>query len=318
MIEASSPKARHFAKHVLLVAKKQKEKKQAREALTKHVKKVKRMTKAKSLKKADLAKALEELEQRVDEVLEKEGTLLVTAKKETEATQGVKSELSKVEERLNEISKRDEEVIETLRSKIRELEQELRGSERVRTMQTMENKQRLTGISSMIIDLRSRLTEMLRIKTSHDKRVEELEKKIKHKVSRNFQEMVKLEQHLNAMEEKYELMKKEGRYDKTMLEEVEDKIAELRKRLFLKKAGIEPPEEKVPVPKVKKIFFKKVKTKQEPIIRHELKMETSAEKPEKMEFGEIPSLPPEHKVELLQEPPKKPLLERIKEVLKKK
>jgi hypothetical protein len=273
MIDPNSVQMRKLAKHVLLAAKKQQDQQQSIDVLSEHVKKVKKLAKTKTLKKA-----IEELEEKVNLVLEKEGKILI---KEDSS----KEQMLEMESRLNQASKRDAEMIESLRSQINELETELKNSERTRTMQTMENKQRLTSISSITFDLKDKLNQALDAKTSHDKRVLELEKKIKHKLGKNYQEIIKFEMHLNEMENKYELMRKEGKYDKSMLEEVEEKILHLRKRLFLKKEGISPPKEKMYIAEIERKPSKKP-------IRHTLRMGTVPKPPEHLDFGEIPPIPP--------------------------
>jgi len=57
---------------------------------------------------------------------------------------------------------------------------------------------------------------------------------------------------------------------------------------------------------LRKYYLKKKKP-----IRHELKIQTPSEKPEKMGFGELPPLPPEPKIGLIKGPPKKSFFQKI-------
>lgn len=92
-------------------------------------------------------------------------------------------------------------------------------------------------LKTALTELNEKLDELIRIKTAHDKRVLELEQKIKQKVSDNYIEIMRIEQHLKDLEEHFETIKKKG-HDRTTLKKIKGKIESLRKKAKEKKTEI--------------------------------------------------------------------------------
>lgn len=326
-MRTSPARVKRFVRHVVRAAKKQEEKKRAKEALKRQVRKVKKISVTKGIKKELIEKELKKLEDYLKEVLEKEGKLIVASKRDTEVTEYLKEEIKRLENKVGELRQRDIELIEMLRDQIKGLEQELRITEHGREEETSVNKLEIENISKAVVELRERIKQFVVSRTERERRIAELEKRIKEKVGKNYAEILKLEKQLRAMEEKYELVRKEGVYDKSILQEIGDKIKQLRQRLIMKKAGVGAEEAKfVPKIKIKKppLFRKRVIPGKKLFVRHEMKIEPIKEQPEeKLKPGKLPPLPPlPRRLEALRKleevKPKPGFVERIKGLFKKK
>ena len=322
-------RVKKFVKHVILAAKKQHEREQAKQNLAKQLEKVKTAT-TKKANKTEIEKELKKLEKKLNDVLQKEGKIISEEKKDRVMDQSLKGEIRNLEVKIKQLSDKDTQVIEMLVNQIKGLEHELRITEGARHKEATDNKFEINQLSRAIVDMRERLKQSIEQKQERDKRIEEIEKKIKEKVGKNYNEIVKLEKQLLAMEDRYELAKKEGKYDKSILEEIEDRIKIVKQRLIMRRAGIGAEESKF-IPTIKKkekrsrLFFKKKSIPTGPIklVKHNLKI-TPVKDKEPVTSGKLPPLPPgpplPKELEELrkEETDHKGIMERIKDLFRKK
>jgi chromosome segregation ATPase len=276
-------------RNVVKVSKRKKEQAKAKEKLGKQIEKVRTLAVKKGVKQASITRALKELEKKMSEVIEKE-------KQAISKTKGLSTELKSMEERFSSFTTKDIQIITALKDRIEQLE-----------------NSRAQQIDKAVEELKSRLREMEETTSGRDRRIIELEKKIKEKVSSNFQGLMRIEQQLEMMELKYKKMKREGKHDKDMLGSFKEKIQALKKHAFVKKQKLIEDEMKkgAPLPELPKEFKPRIKPikRERPrgFIRHDVVM-PSAPKPEAGEeetFAEI--LKEEHipLVRLKRERPKK-------------
>ena len=118
---------------------------------------------------------------------------------------------------------------EAFDEQLKELEQDLLNTEQKRRQEISMNKYEINQLQDVVVDLRERINQFIALKNEREKRIEELERKIKEKVGKNYNELIKLEKLLNSMEEKYKTVKEKGGHDKGLLQNLEDKIRLVKK-----------------------------------------------------------------------------------------
>ena len=324
--DVSYLRVKRFVKHVIRAAKKQEEKKKAEQALAKQIEKVKKVA-IKKVKKSDSDKELKKFEKKLADFLIKEGRLKAEEGEKGVISKATHVELDRLNQKVKNLSAKDAYVIEMLAGKIKELEDELKITEQARQKEESENKFDIEQLSQAILDQRERLKKFIESKNERDKRMEEIEKKIKEKVGKNYDEIVKLEKQLQEMEAMYGLIKEKGVSDK----EIEDRIKLIKQRLIMKRAGIGAEEAKF-IPTIKKkekkrgLFFRKKTIPTGPVrlVKHELKIIPVKEKPEPVNSGKLPSIPPGPPVpkELIKELKKEHVIptffDKIKGIFKRK
>lgn len=136
-----------------------------------------------------------------------------------------------------------EDYITILKNRINGLEQELRISEKARQEEININKQRIEELYSELNHLRQRVYG---VKTARQKRVEELERKIKEKADVGIQRIIRMERQLKEMEERYEKLKQSKKYSPSNLEVIKRAIESLKQKIEAKKKEMIPAEEFLP------------------------------------------------------------------------
>ncbi len=148
---------RHFIRHVCLAGKELKEKEQARANLHNQIKKIRKISLGKKSKKMAIGKEIEELNKKINIVVQKEGSRL---KPETK-------------------DKRNDNY---LKEQIKNLQQDLEITRQQRDEAITGNKEEIAGIVDSITQLKSKMHEVLKEKTERQDRIRELEKKVKRTV----------------------------------------------------------------------------------------------------------------------------------------
>ncbi len=230
----NSNRERLFLKHFALASKKLEEKEEVKNNLKTQMQRVKKAA-LNSKKKSEIEKELNEFENSLKKVLEKENILIREQAIESEITKELREKLNSMEEKMSHMSKYNGELVNALKKEIDELEDELRAAREQKITRDGEEKKKVEKIYQGIKILKEKMQEFIDAKTAHDTRVLELEEKIKKGVSNNYLEILKLEQHLEDMEKRYEQISREGKYDKTMLEEFQEKIIALKNKIWKKK-----------------------------------------------------------------------------------
>jgi len=185
MVESSihPAKLKTFIRHVCVIAKKHKDREDARSGLQSHIKKLGRISKKKGMDK-EMDKEMKELDRKISLVLEKEMQLLGKGQEESEAS--------------------------------REL------------MQNVEaNRARIRQMNDSISELKDRLGAYIEMKTQRERRINNLEKKIRAEIGKK-RNVSLLKSKLKSLEALYNKLKQKG----VDVSRVESKIQDLKLRLM--------------------------------------------------------------------------------------
>ena len=101
-----------------------------------------------------------------------------------------------------------------------------------------ELRRRLGRIEFLIGELGARVDTYVGMKERHDRRVEELEQRIKSNIDRNFQEILAVEKSIAALEKRAGELRQERDVDQSYLRTIDQRLDELRQRLFAKKLAL--------------------------------------------------------------------------------
>ncbi len=101
-----------------------------------------------------------------------------------------------------------------------------------------ELRRRLGRIEFLIGELGARVDTYVSMKERHDRRVEELEQRIKSNIDRNFQEILAVEKSIAALEKRAGELRQERDVDQNYLRTIDQRLDELRQRLFAKKLAL--------------------------------------------------------------------------------
>lgn len=281
MTLASSDEERlkRFIKHVHKASKKTLERERARRELARKVERIKRLVSKKGVKKETIATAIGDFDDKLDEVLKKENRILIRQEKDEMLAEKFKKQLEVMRDSLSASSKYDVEVIEMLKNQIKGLETELRKE---------------------ITDIKSKVSEVNDVRA---KRIEELEEKIRKRVNKNYHELLSIEEHLKAMEQKYEFAKRAG-VPEEKLGSLKQRMDMMKEKVGEKKAELEIPETGVPtgipmmgLPEEKKAELKKPIMKQKPLIKHDMMFGEPPFAKKSIPFQEkFPEMPPMPKI----------------------
>ena len=152
-IKVHPSELKHFFRHVCIVGKRHGEKDKAREELNNQVKKIKKISLSGNAKQGSIEKEVEQLNSKIDAVLQKESRLL--------SHTGV-----------------DENIVRHLKGKIKALEEDLSIAKSERDKATTSNKGDIKAITDAIIQMKSKMHQMLNKKMYREERIKELEEKI--------------------------------------------------------------------------------------------------------------------------------------------
>lgn len=168
-----------FVRHICVIAKKHKDREEARAELQNQLKRLKKF----SSKKMEMDDELKKLDKKISLVLEKEMELLGIRQGES----GVSKELA------NSI---------------------------------LENRERIRSINDSINEIRKRLNDYIKIKTEREKRISELEERIRAKVGKK-KNVSLLKNKLKKLENIYNRLKEKG----VDVSRIEGRIDDLKLRL---------------------------------------------------------------------------------------
>jgi chromosome segregation ATPase len=132
----------------------------------------------------------------------------------------------------NQLLKKDSADASSLHRELAELKQQLKLSG------SGELHKRLSRIEFLMGELNSHVDAYTKVKEDRQRRMEELEVRIKSSVERNFKEIITIEKSIAALEGKYNELKDDGKADKQILMSIDDKLHELRQKIVDKKIEI--------------------------------------------------------------------------------
>ena len=145
---------KEFVRHVCIVIKKHHEREEARTGLERQIKKIKTISLAKNPKRWLIEKELKALNNKISLALEKESKLLGMGEK-------------------------DSAVILELKNKIQQLERELMEKEKSETEALAKNKEKIEEMDYTLKALKGKIEEIAVVKVEREKRIKELERRIK-------------------------------------------------------------------------------------------------------------------------------------------
>lgn len=175
-------------------------------------------------------------------------------------------ELARLETQVGLVLNLEKHLIRKETGDINDLKNQLRDMRlRQSLTESGELPKRLDRILFLISELAARVDSYASVKENREKRMEELEGKIKESVERNFKELITLEKSITALERRYEELKQNRDVDQKHLRHIERRLKELRQKLLEKKGEIAEkrkeefekklwgmplkPEEELPAPK---------------------------------------------------------------------
>ncbi len=162
---------------------------------------------------------------------------------ESSNSQVLKNQIKELEHDIFSFKDQDSHLINQLKFQIKHLESELHKADNLRSEEVNTNVMKIDNIGRDIGDLRNRFHDYIVSKNDRDLRIATIENKIKQKVGRNYDEIIKLENHLKLLEEKLAVVK--TKHSGSIIQIIEDKISNLKKKLIMKKAGVDLPKIKI-------------------------------------------------------------------------
>jgi chromosome segregation ATPase len=246
-----SERIRKFFAGVIKASKRREERNKVRSSLGKQVEKVQALASQKKVKKGIILKALKDLDKKFLELIEKENKAIALQ--------------SGIQQKLSSFTTKDVQLISSLKEKIEQFEEK------------EESK-----INSAVTELKSKIDELESIESERNRRIFELESKIKQQVNETFVEIMRLEQDIEQMEAKYRRMKSEKKIGRKQLESFKAKIQALKGNLVSRKRRLIEEEMKkgapLPVAPAEFKFTKKPETKLLQFVPREAPQEFSVPK----------------------------------------
>ncbi len=211
----------------------------------------------------------------------------------------LREELDKLEDHILKVAAMEKQILDKEDMGIKDLKFQIGDLKTKLALAGAEGlKQSLDRIGFLLGELNSQVKTYSDIQTDREKRMEELEKKIKASMETHFKELIEMEKTLARLEDKYEEIRKTEKTEDEKLELIADRINELRERLIEKRAEIvekkkhelmvrksELPARPIPEPKM---FF----PKEEPI-KHKMMFPAAPPSKGKDEFYMPPMPKPE-------------------------
>ena len=229
-----SHKQKLFAKHVIKAARKLSKQKKTGKRLSKSIKNIKESALNKRMNRGAVEDTLQDMDNILMNVLDKENTLLDMENKESSAAESIRDDIREMQQSLIVLSERDTVMREMLLNKIRDIGNRFKDNKRL-DEDIRANSLKTEMLSSVLGSLKSKVEKVIEIKQERQKRIQELEEKIKSKVDKNFQEILRMEDQLGMIIGHYEKARLDSKHDPTMLEELKEKIELLKNRLERKK-----------------------------------------------------------------------------------
>lgn len=191
---ASSAKVKNFLRQMVKVKEMHLEKDIAHKTLEKQIHKVKSASASRSQNKLD--DELRKLHQAVTETLEKERAIL-------------------------QLQREDSEIVVSLRNKVKELESRL--------VNESKYSQKLDNVLDAINKLHIELVKNAEEKKRRERRVSELEGRIKSKLDTGNKEILVLEDNIKTLEKRYKLLLQKG--ERANINNIKERIGSLKQRL---------------------------------------------------------------------------------------
>ncbi len=195
---------RRFAKHLAIAAKKIEEKQMAREALDKHIYSLK-----KKAKKPLIVRQIEALNDKVNQVLEKEIALMSSHKSETELAKKLKKRINFLDNKLNELDSHEKEHYSEILKELKD---------HIKTMQEPKEKQ-INQLKKTIDSLKKQMGNIHQDRAKKDEKIQELQEQVKVKKKKD-----RIQDKIDAIKDKHAKLKASGKFSEEDLERIKQKI----------------------------------------------------------------------------------------------
>ncbi|MBW2980969.1 hypothetical protein KY360_06135 [Candidatus Woesearchaeota archaeon] len=192
-----------FLKQLIIISKKQKIKIRAEEALSKHLEKLKK-TPAGKLDPKKLKRSLKRLDDKLGAVLD-------------------------AEKKLAAVGREDPEIVKMLKDEIIGLKDKLRAVEQERNKYVFVHKKTVEGLSKEVSDLKGKVGTYAERKIDRQRRIKELEEKIKATPVKEH-EIIAARKQLEDLERRYKQLSRRA-YGKKRLEKLKAHIDQLKGKL---------------------------------------------------------------------------------------
>ena len=187
-----------FIKGIVVAQNKIKEKEMAREELKEHISTVKKLAAAKKPSVEKLKRYVNEIEDKVNTVLQKEAKLLRTSAYESK-------------------------TITELRKKVVQLEQELSTKETQNKNLAKINDESIKKLTTTIDSMQQNIKKYISDKTERERKMKELEEKIRGKV-----ELGDVREKIEMLEARYNELAQKGEHEGKDLERIRQRIDSLK------------------------------------------------------------------------------------------
>ncbi|MBW2965523.1 hypothetical protein KY342_00295 [Candidatus Woesearchaeota archaeon] len=167
---------------------------------------------------------------------------------------------------------------------------QLKSFEKEREEDVEQSQKKINDVYRLMNTINEKLNRLIEIKTERERRVKELEQKVRTKSDTGQQEILRMEDRLNNMELRFRKIRHQRRYSPAQLERIRRALYSFKRRIEEKKRGVsaeveEPSEE---------LLFPEMPSEPSEKIRHTMKFEIPAPKksvPAEEIKPELPSLP---------------------------
>ncbi|MFC1697190.1 hypothetical protein ACFL1H_02570 [Nanoarchaeota archaeon] len=278
MAKINKKKVKKFLKGLDKVKKKKSKSDKSKKKLATQIDKIKKVTSKKKVSKISVDKELIKLEGLISDVIEKEKSILTTENMRTQLAKNVRN-------RVTELTKKIDDI------------------EEMRNEEYQDSKQSVRKLQSTVNQLSTKFDAYTKAKNERDKRMMELEEKIKDKVDDNLQEVLKVEEQIRKLEKIYIKLKAEGETPPEQMEQIGKKISTLKQDAHEKRVAAivgEKPKKKEellldekPTFKPERALPKLPKLPELPkFLKKEEKHKEKVKEKKKDKLPELPPLPP--------------------------
>lgn len=281
--------ARKFLKHVMLAAKRQEERSNAREDLDNHLSHVKKLV-VSNVEKDAIEKAIVKLDQKIERVLKNEGKIMSYDLKNNVGNEDIKLKVMELEKKLD--------------SKLERFEK--------------HDEEKVNALQNNMSALREQFSYYLQMKEERDQRMQELEERIRQQSQANTDEIAQIESQIAMFQQKFDQVSSQlldwtnpnnKEEHMTLLSRLQERLDSLKTKLFMKKTGMTEEQHNfisdAPIQQIRErpklnnlppISANKEFSFKNPNIKHDLKMDTTLIDPLRdtttAKPGELPPLPP--------------------------
>ena len=197
----------------------------------------------------------------------------------------------------NRVERSELDNTSMIANQIKGFENELKTLEKDKEHETGQNRRKIDEIYNLINAVNERVNKLVELKTERERKIKELEHKIKTESDTNQQEILRMEERLGETEQRYNKLKQQRKFSPTHLERIRRSIESFKRILAEKKTGAKEPSlfPEIPQPvKTRHTLKFEIPAPRRSIPAEEIKPELSALPP----LGEMPAAAKEKEPEI--------------------